>query len=295
MEKMEIKEKSAVQYRDTLIRTLFKEKERAVELCNAVTESNYSEDVEVQLCDLDSSLLLRYNDLAFAIDGKLLFMVEHQSAISPNLPVRFLSYITDILYMWFVETDKLYGTTLHKIPAPKCYVLYNGIEPLKADVLKLSDAFYINDGKTSLELEVTIIDVNYCNENEVLAKSDSLKGYAYLIDQIRLNKAKGYNQDQAISIAIDLCITENILSDFLKENYQEVAKMLNLQYDQEAEHRAIRQEGVDEGIEQERAKAEAEKIRIVKNFLSMGLSVEDIAKGTGVPIGIIESLKDKGN
>jgi len=218
MEKMEIKEKSAVQYRDTLIRTLFKEKGRAIELCNAVTNSDYSDDVDVQLCDLDSSLLLRYNDLAFAIDGQLLFMVEHASGISPNLPIRFLSYITDILYMWFVETDKLYGNTLRKIPAPKCYVLYNGIEPLKEEVLKLSDAFYINDGQTSLELEVIIIDVNYCNENEVLAKSESLKGYAYLIDQIRLNNARGYNQDQAISIAIDLCIQENILSEFLKRN-----------------------------------------------------------------------------
>ena len=285
MEKMEIKEKSAVQYRDTLIRKLFKEKKRAIELCNAVTNSDYSNNVDVQLCDLDSSLLLRYNDLAFAIDGQLLFMVEHQSAISPNLPVRFLSYITDILYMWFVETDKLYGSTLRKIPAPKCYVLYNGIEPLKEKVLKLSDAFYINDGKTSLELEVTIIDVNYCNENEVLAKSESLKGYAYLIDQIRINKANGHNQDQAISIAIDLCIQENILSEFLKRNYQEVAKMLNLQYDQEAEHRAIRQE--------ERAKAEAEKIEIAKSLLKSGVSVEIIANSSGLSIEVIESLRDK--
>ena len=200
-----------------------------------MTGSNYSENVEVQLCDLDSSLLLRYNDLAFAIDGQLLFMIEHQSLISPNLPIRFLSYITDILYTWFVETDKLYGTTLRKIPTPKCYVLYNGIEPLKEETLKLSDAFCINDKHASLELEVTIIDVNYCNENEVLAKSESLKGYAYLVEQIRLNKAKGFSQDKAISIAIDICIKENILLEFLKKNYREVAKMLNLQYDQEGE------------------------------------------------------------
>ena len=291
MEKMEVKEKSAMQYRDTLIRKLFKEKNRAIELCNAVTGSNHGKDVEVQLCDLDSSLLLRYNDLAFAIDGQLLFVVEHQSQISPNLPVRFLSYITDILYSWFVETDKLYGTTLRKIPAPKCYVLYNGIEPLKADILKLSDAFYINDGKKSLELEVIIIDVNYCNENEVLAKSESLKGYAYLIDQIRLNKAKGYNQDQAISMAIDLCIQENILSEFLKRNYQEVAKMLNLQYDQEAEHRVIRQEVREE----EQAKAEAEKIEMAKKMLADKLPIETISKYTKLPIETIDSLKDKGD
>jgi len=287
MEKMEVKEKSAMQYRDTLIRKLFKEKNRAIELCNAVTGSNHGKDVEVQLCDLDSSLLLRYNDLAFAIDGQLLFVVEHQSQISPNLPVRFLSYITDILYSWFVETDKLYGTTLRKIPAPKCYVLYNGIEPLKEKTLKLSDAFYINDGQTSLELEVMIIDVNYCNENEVLAKSESLKGYAYLIDQIRLNKAKGYNQDQAISMAIELCITENLLSEFLKKNYLEVAKMLNWQYDQEAEYRIIRQEGREE----ERAKAEAEKIEMVLTGFKNNIPIETIAIMTGFSISELEEIR----
>jgi len=288
MEKMEIKEKSGKKYKDTVIRKLFKEKDRAIELCNAVTNSNYTKDVNVQLCDLDSSLLLRYNDLAFAIDGQLLFMVEHQSGISSNLPVRFLSYITDILYAWFIETDKLYGTTLRKIPAPKCYVLYNGIEPLKEETLKLSDAFYINDGQTSLELEVTIIDVNYCEKNEILAKSDALKGYAYLINQIRRNKAQGYNQDQAISIAIDICIKENILSEFLKENYQEVAKMLNLQYDQEAEHRAIRSEGIELGIEQgEHRKA----IEMAKKMLDDKLPLETILEYTGLSIDTVKKLK----
>ena len=244
---VEEKEKSKKQYRDTVIRTLFKDKSRAIELCNALTGSNYTDDIDIQLCDLDHSLLLRYNDLAFAIDGQLLFMVEHQTEISPNLPLRYLSYITDILFTWFVETEKLYGRTLRKIPAPKCYVLYNGDKPLKVETLKLSDAFHLNDGQTSLELEVTVIDVNYCDENEVLAKSTTLKGYSYLMDQIRINKSKGYSRDKAISLAIDFCIRENILSEFLNQNYKEVAKMLNWQYDQEAEFRVIRQEGHAEG------------------------------------------------
>jgi len=61
--------------------------------------------------------------------------------------------------------------------------------------------------------------------------------------------------------------------------------MLNLQYDQEAEHRAIRQE--------ERAKAEAEKIEIAKSLLKSGVSVEIIANSSGLSIEVIESLRDK--
>ena len=299
---VEEKDKSKKQYRDTVIRTLFKDKSRAIELCNAVTGSNYTDDIDVLLCDLDHSLLLRYNDLAFAIDGQLLFMVEHQTEISPNLPLRYLSYINDILFTWFVDVEKLYGRTLRKIPAPKCYVLYNGDKPLNVKTLKLSDAFHLNDVQTSLELEVTVIDVNYCDENEVLAKSTSLKGYSYLMDQIRLNKANGYSRDKAISLAIDFCIRENVLTEFLKTHYQEVAKMLNWQYDQEAEYRVIRQEGhaeghaighsagIKEGIERgEQMKA----IEMVKKMLKRGVSILDIVELTELPIEMVEQLKEK--
>ena len=125
------KSKSDIKYRNTLIRALFQDEKRAIELCNAVTGSDYPEGTKVELCDLDNSLVWRYNDLAFAIDDQLLFMIEHQSSISPNLPLRFLSYVTDILYSWFVKVDELYGKKLYQIPIPKCYVLYNGVEQLK--------------------------------------------------------------------------------------------------------------------------------------------------------------------
>jgi len=288
------KQKSEAQYGDTLIKALFRDEKRAIELCNAVTGSNYSEDTNVQLCELDNSLVRRYNDLAFAIDKQLLFMIEHQSGISPNLPLRFLSYITDILYSWFVRVDELYGKKLYKIPAPKCYVLYNGTQALKEKTLKLSEAFYINDEKVSLELIVEIIDVNYSNGSEVLQKSKSLEGYSYLMDLIRRNLKEGLTRDKAISLAIDYCIKNEVLSEFLQENYSEVGKMINLQYNKEAEFEIIRQEAKEEGRLEERAKAEAEKleekIKIVKKLLKMNLTTEQIVEATGLAVEDIEKL-----
>ena len=126
-------------------------------------------------------------------------MYEHQSSINPNMPLRFLSNITDTFYSWFVDMDKIYRSTTLKIPAPQFYVLYNGKEELKNNVLKLSDAFKIKTSGPSLELTVKILDVNYESSNEVLNKSKSLGGYAYLIAQIRHFESIGLKRDAAIS------------------------------------------------------------------------------------------------
>jgi len=148
-------------------------------------------------------------------------------------------------------------------------------------------------------LEVTVIDVNYCEKNEILAKSESLKGYSYLIDQIRLNQTKNHSRDKAISMAIELCIEEGILSEFLKENYLEVAKMLNLQYDQEAEYKIIHQEGVEEGIELgvERGIEQGEHkkaIDMAKIGFKNNIPIETIAVMTGFSISELEEIRTAG-
>ena len=74
-----------------------------------------------------------------------------------------------------------------------------------------------------MELEVKIIDVNHESGGEILGKSSSLNGYAYLIATIRGFMDEGLIRDAAIKNAIQKCIDEGILVDFLKENFMEVA------------------------------------------------------------------------
>jgi hypothetical protein len=281
------KDKSGLKYKDTLMRMLFKDPERAVELVNAITGSNYTEDNHVVMCDLGYSLLKRYNDLAFVVDNQLLFMIEHQSSINPNMPLRFLSYMTDVLYTWFVKVDKLYGKKLHPIPVPKFYVLYNGVEPLKEKTLKLSDAFYIKGEPVSLEVMVEIVDVNYASGHKVLERSESLRGYAYLVEQIRCCMARGMTRDQAIRESIDLCIQEGVLVEFLQRYYAEVAKMLRWEYDQEAEFRVLRQEAREEGKEEG---IKQNKLEIAKNALKGGLTIQTISSITGLNEKAIRAL-----
>ena len=278
-----IKQKSTHKYKDTLFRTLFSEKSRAIELCNAVAGTNYGKDAAVTIHDMENALLRRYNDLIAAFEDQLIAMFEHQSTINPNMPLRFLPNITDALYSWYVDVEKIYKSTTLKIPTPQFYVLYNGEEKLKCDVLKLSDAFKIKPTGPSLELTVKVIDVNYESNHEVLHKSESLGGYAYLIAQIRNYESTGLKRDAAINKGIQKCIDEGILADFLSENLMEVAKMLSWEYCQETEFKVLREEGREEGREEN-------KIETAIEMFKEGFEIPIISKITQMPLEWVKEV-----
>jgi len=246
-------QKSGSQYKDTLFRTLFGESNYFLELYNAVADEHFPDDTVVTTFP-SNELLAKFNDLAACIGDQLVIFFEHQSTISNNMPLRLLSYATDILYLYFVDRDKLYRSAQVKIPTPKFYVLYNGKQKLAAHELKLSDAFIVIENEPALELTAKVIDINYSSGDDVLGRSSKLREYSILIDTIRTNLQSGMTRDKAIATAIDFCIKQNVLKEFLSEHYTEVAKMLNWEYDADAERRVLREEALQEGAEQEREK-----------------------------------------
>ena len=212
----------------------------------------------------------------------------YQCTLNPNMPLRFLPYITDTLYSWFVSTNEIYKSTLLKIPTPQFYVLYNGKEPLNYDVLRLSDSFKLKPSAASLELTVKVLNVNHGSGSEVFGKSVSLDGYAYLIAQIRNLEGAGYTRDKAIKDGIKKCIDEGILADFLRENFEEVAAMLVWEYSQDAEFKALREEGDEKGrVEGEISRA----IKIARNMIVDNESTEKIIRYTGLTVAEIEGLR----
>ncbi|WP_437919729.1 hypothetical protein [Sphingobacterium sp. LRF_L2] len=52
-----------------------------------------------------------------------------------------------------------------------------------------------------------------------------------------------------------------------------------------------RQQGMKQGRLEERAKAEAEKLKSALNFKNMGIPLDDIAKGLGLTVKQVEALK----
>ena len=103
--------------------------------------------------------------------------------------------------------------------------------------MEIADYFRTEESgcTTSMEIIAEIIDINLNSGESALNRSTALQGYSYFIEEIRKNQKSGMIRDKAIVTAIDSCIEQDILSGFLTENYQEVSKMLNWEYDPDVE------------------------------------------------------------
>lgn len=106
---------------------LFSDKERMLELYNAVSGRHYENPDELQIVTLENAVYMGMkNDLAFLLDTGI-YLYEHQSTINPNMPLRDLFYISSE-YNGLVDKKSLYSSTVQKIPAPNFVVFYNGEE-----------------------------------------------------------------------------------------------------------------------------------------------------------------------
>lgn len=71
---------------------------------------------------------------------------------------------------------------------------------------------------------------------------------------------------EAVSLAVDECINEGILSEFLRKSKAEVIRMSIFEYDEELHERTLREEGISIGREQGLEQGIMETITILKNM-----------------------------
>lgn len=117
------------QYRDSVFRHYFKDKTRLLSLCNAILNTNYTDTNELKLTNLDEAVFNgQKNDIGCVIGGKFLVLIEHQSTVNENMPLRCLSYVTEILNNLIEKKRAIYQRAMIKIPAPEFVVFYNGDE-----------------------------------------------------------------------------------------------------------------------------------------------------------------------
>jgi len=130
-------------YKDSIFRELFKPPDKALALYNAITGKNLSKDTPIEMKPIDTVLtaLIR-NDLSFIIEGRLIVVIEHQSTLNQNMPMRALQYIFILYEIYYKLSGALYKNKRMKIPKPEFYMLYNGTEPYpNSGEMRLSDAF----------------------------------------------------------------------------------------------------------------------------------------------------------
>ena len=134
------------EHKDNVFRILYRDdKTRQIELYNAVSGKNYTEDADLEVVTLKHAIYMGMkNDLAFIVSDDL-HLYEDQSTINPNMPLRFLHYISKE-YEGLVEGRKLYGSTPVKLQTPYFTVFYNGTKKYPERlILKLSDLYKMSE------------------------------------------------------------------------------------------------------------------------------------------------------
>ena len=220
------------EYKSDVFSMLMEDKKKALSVYNGLNDTNYTNPDDLEICTLDKgvSLTLR-NDAAFVVDAAL-SIYEHQSTVCPNMPIRNLVYYTTIVSR-MIRNKNIYGKKLVKIPVPKFVVFYNGEEDQPAEYeMKLSDAFEKHVDNPELELVCKVYNINFGKNEKLLAKCAVIKQYMTFVDYVRFyHKEQDYDDlGRAINRAIDRCIEEDVLADFLKENRAEVIKVTQLDY-----------------------------------------------------------------
>ena len=235
-------------YKDTVFRMLFTDRNNLLSLYNAVNGSNYEDAEALEIVTLKSAVYMGMkNDLAFIVNTEL-FLYEHQSTYTPNMPLRDLFYISRE-YQKLVDNKSLYSSTLQKIPAPNFLVFYNGTEKKEDSwVNYLSDAYENLTGEPNLELKVITLNINEGYSAKLMEQCRILREYAKYVAKVR-EYAREFELDTAVEKAVNYCIQNNILAEFLRKNKSEVIATSIFEYDQEEEERKLRKAEYEAGWE----------------------------------------------
>ncbi len=279
-------------YKSRIFTMIFQDKEKLLELYNAISGKNYTDPELLEINTLENAIYMNMqNDLSFIIDARL-SLYEHQSTVNPNLPLRFLWYISK-LYMGMTRKRNIYGTEKVKIPEPQFVVFYNGVEEQpERKVLRLSDLYQTRtegieaDLGRGLELEAVMFNVNRSHNRTLMEACKTLKDYAEYVYRVR-QYAEETTLEEAVERAITECIREGILKDFLEKNRAEAKSVSIFEYDEE-EHmrqerdqfwnkgmREGRRQGIQEGIQEG---LEIGRIQLIQKKLEKGKSISQIAE-----------------
>lgn len=233
-------------YRDTVFRMLFSDKKELLLLYNAVNNTTYGNPDELSVTTLENAIYMTVkNDISCVVDMRL-NLYEQQSTVNPNLPLRDLDYVSRNFAQFYIRKD-IYSPKLIQLPNPKFIVFYNGEIPQPAlREMCLSDAYIHKEEHPSLELIVTQININPGYNDDFLEKCPTLKEYMQYVDRVRTYQ-KNMPLENAVAYAVDECIKEGILADFLRKNKAEVISMSVYEYDEKLHEKTLIEIGREEG------------------------------------------------
>ena len=290
-------------YKDSVFVTIFHDKLKLIELYNALFDTNYDESAPIDIVTIKDVLFRTLkNDVAFVLGGRFVVLVEHQSSINENMPLRDLMYISTVLKR-MIDTTRLYREKRLMIPRPEFIVFYNGTKDFPAyQELRLSDSFLgekQKDEEDALQLIVKVYNINTEKNSEILGRCETLRQYSRFVEIMRSYREDSELTNDVIVEVLDQCKKEGILTEFLDKYGTEIVEMLFKELTREEDLEISRLDGYEEGFNSgeragfskgeragfskgERAGAEQKQCEIAKSLRESGIPIDVIAKNTGL-------------
>ena len=242
----EKKDNVTSKFKDNVFCMLYRDKKNLLELYNALNNSAYTNVDDLQVTTLNGGSYMKYkNDASFLLCMSL-YMFEQQSSKNPNMPLRFLHYVSDVFRELF-SNSMLHRRSMIKIPVPHFVAFYNGLEKWieDEDEIRLSHMYEIPTDNPELELKVRVININ--KDVHILNKCKTLRDYMTFVNKVRFKMGvEGDDVRIAVTEAMDECIDEDILVDFFEKHREEVVEVSIYDYDEEEVRRVLAEEYAQE-------------------------------------------------
>ena len=241
------------QYKDRLFKFLFGNPENkawTLSLYNAINGSHHTDPDEIRITTIEDAVYMGMkNDVSFLISNIMNLMEQHAS-FNPNLPMRFLIY-AGMLYGKYVKNEPgyhEYSSAQQKAPTPRCICFYNGTAEIEdRRILRLSDAFEPGS-KPDIEVTVTMININYGHNRELLEACNPLFEYSWFVERVRSNQTESEDLVKAIDKALAEMPDDFLIKPFILANQAEVKNMCITEYDEERTLAYLKEEFKAEGF-----------------------------------------------
>ena len=257
--------------RDTLFCKYVGTEENLLAISNAIRGTHHTDASGIQINTLKGSFYSNLkNDISFILDTLIMMLIEHQTTLNPNMPLRLLSYVDELFRLYLEpEKRKIYSTELIKLPAPEFYVFYDGDDTsFERKVLRLSDGFKAPSDRLELIVHVSNLATG---QNEDLKKiCTPLRESSIFSNQYKLLRKQGLAIDEAVRDTIRYCIDHNVMKYYLQHNESEVIDMFGFEWDEKEEREALLEAGETR-----------ERIRSARTLLTKGIVTLQALKSSG--------------
>ena len=127
-----------------------------------------------------------------------------------------------------------------------------------------------------------MLNINYGHNQELMKHCRRLEEYSIFVQCVREYIQSEPSVEDALEKAIDTCINQDVLADFLKKHRAEVTNMILTTYDKDLYEKTLKEDAREEGREEGRAeiRAELNEFKLLNKYLLKSKRYSDLERAT---------------